>query len=504
MSAPHAVRGSSGLTEAQVTAALPELEKYIQEQMKRTGVPGLSIAIVLQDKVVYLKGFGVREAGKNDPVSEDTAFQLASVSKPLGATVIASLVSDGLISWDSKISDLDPSFQLPEPYPTSQLTIRDLYSHRSGLPGEAGTELETFGYSQTEILHRLRYVTPASSFRSAYSYSDFGMTEGGVAAVKPTGKTWEQVSKEKLYTPLGMTHTTSVNSEFLQETTRAALHVMVDGKWTPKLTRQPDAQAPAGGASSTARDMAQWLRLEWGSGTYDDKQLINADALAQTHLPVIVRGKNPITGAPGFYGLGWNIDYDEQGRTIWDHAGAFSVGARTQVTISPSENLGVVVLSNAFPTGLPEAVTATFFDLARYGKSSRDWGETWDKIYDSIFGPSAYGPVVAQFAHPPANASPALPNSAYVGSYGNDYISDVQIIEQDGKLALQLGPKKMTYALKHWGRDVFLFYPELEVPELPSKLDVSIGVDGKATQLTIQDIVESGGDGVVQRVAPTP
>jgi hypothetical protein len=180
------------------------------------------------------------------------------------------------------------------------------------------------------------------------------------------------------------------------------------------------------------------------------------------------------------------------------------VGARTQVTISPSENLGVVVLSNAFPTGLPEAVTATFFDLARSGKSSRDWVETWDKIYDSIFGPSAYGPVVAQFAHPPANASPALPNSAYVGSYGNDYISDVQIIEQDGKLALQLGPKKMTYALKHWGRDVFLFYPELEVPELPSKLDVSIGVDGKATQLTIQDIVESGGDGVVQRVAPTP
>jgi len=328
-----------------------------------------------------------------------------------------------------------------------------LYSHRSGLPGEAGTELETFGYSQTEILHRLRYVTPASSFRSAYWYSDFGMTEGGVAAVKPTGKTWEQVSKEKLYTPLGMTHTTSVNAEFLQETNRAALHVMVDGKWTPKFTRQPDAQAPAGGASSTARDMAQWLRLECGRGKYDGKPLINADALAQTHLPVIVRGKNPITGAPGFYGLGWNIDYDEQGRTIWDHAGAFSVGERTQVTISPSENLGVVVLSNAFPTGLPEAVTATFFDLAREGKPSRDWVDTWDKIYNSLFGPSAYGPVIAQFAHPPANASPALPNSAYVGSYGNNYISDVQIIEQDGKLALQLGPKKMTYPLKHWDRD---------------------------------------------------
>jgi Domain of unknown function (DUF3471) len=119
-------------------------------------------------------------------------------------------------------------------------------------------------------------------------------------------------------------------------------------------------------------------------------------------------------------------------------------------------------------------------------------------------GPSAYGPVVARFAHPPANASPALPNSAYVGSYGNHYISDVQIIEQDGKLALQLGPKKMTYPLKHWDRDVFLYYPMLEVPELPSELDVNIGVDGTATQLTIQGIVGSGGDGVVQRVAPTP
>src|SRR5262245_1103807 len=291
----------SSVTPDKVKAALPELEKFVQQAMQMTGVPGVSIALVHQDKVVYLKGFGVREVGKTDPVSAETVFQLASASKPIASTVVAAVVSEGLVSWDSRVSQLDPAFQLYEPYATSQVTIRDLFNHRSGLPGEAGNELEKIiGYSRDEILHRLRFLPPASSFRSAYSYSNFGLTAGAVAAVKPTGKSWEDVSKEKLYDSLGMTQTSSRHADFLKETNRSTLHIKVDGgtspsgeKWTAKLMRQPDAQSPAGGVSTTARDLAQWVRLQLGHGKHDGKQLIKPEAIAETHVPLNYLGSIP-------------------------------------------------------------------------------------------------------------------------------------------------------------------------------------------------------------------
>lgn len=187
------------ITKEEVLAALPKLEKVAQDLVASGEVPGLSIAVVYKDEVVYLGGFGVREEGQSGAVDGDTVFQIASFSKPLSSTVVASLVSDELVSWDSLISDLDPAFKLHEPYPTEQVTVRDLFAHRSGLSDNAGNDLEGLGFDRDTILHRLRYLKPASSFRSAYAYSNFGLTEGAVAAAKPTGKPWEEVSNERLY-----------------------------------------------------------------------------------------------------------------------------------------------------------------------------------------------------------------------------------------------------------------------------------------------------------------
>src|SRR5262249_38464049 len=160
------------------------------------------------------------------------------------STVIAKLVSDGIVSWDSKVADLDPGFRLADAYPTAELTIRDLFNHRSGLPGTAGDDLEIIGYDRAEILRRLRYVKPSSSFRSGYSYSNFGLTEGGVAAAAAAGKSWEDVSQEKLFGPLGMHLTSYRHDDFLKHTDRAALHVQIGGAWVAKVERNPDAQAP--------------------------------------------------------------------------------------------------------------------------------------------------------------------------------------------------------------------------------------------------------------------
>lgn len=492
-------QGGTDVTETKVKAALPLLDKYIQDAMTKTGVPGLSVAVVFDDKVVYLKGYGVREVGKPDVVTEDTVFQLASMSKSVGSTVVAALVSDKVVTWDTRVSQIDPSFQLKEPYPTSQVTIRDLYSHRSGLDGNAGNDLEQIGYDRDTILSRLRFLNPASSFRSTYAYSNFGITAGGVAAATAAGKSWEDASQDKLYGPLGMTSTSSRYADFLKRTNRATLHAFINGKWTAAATREPDAQSPAGGVSSNAKDLAEWMRLELGNGKYNGKQLISEDAIGATHLPVIYRGNDPALGVPSFYGLGWTVEYDKQGRLLTGHAGAFSQGARTLVTLSPSEKLGIVVLANAFPTGLPEAVSAAFFDYVREGKSEQDWLQLWDDIYVRGYGPESYAPLVARYAKPPASPSAALPNSAYIGTYANDYIGNAYVIEKDGGLALQLGPNKITFPLKHYDRDLFVYYPYPEMPTYPASATFTVGADQKAASVLFDDL-NSIGQGTLTRV----
>jgi CubicO group peptidase (beta-lactamase class C family) len=343
-----------------VKAALTQLETLIMDEMQKTGVPGIAAGVVYRDKPIYLKGFGRRGTGKSAPVDADTVFQLASLSKPLGSTVIAGLVSDGIVKWDAPIIKYDPGFAMDDPCVTRKVTIRDMYSHRSGLYEHAGDLLEDMGYDRAGVLHHLRFVPTGNNFRSRYAYTNFGLTEGAVAAANAAGKTWEAISEERLYKPLSMNSTSSRLSDFLARANRARGHVLLDGKWEEKYQREPDAQSPAGGASSSVRDMAQWMRLHLGGGRVDGKQIIAADALAETYRPEMVSNpaRDPATDRAGFYGLGWGVGYDELGRVKLSHSGAFALGAATTVYLLPSEQLGIVILTNAAPIGVAEARVA--------------------------------------------------------------------------------------------------------------------------------------------------
>lgn len=492
-----AAASAEPITPERIATALSKLEVLAQGLVANGAVPGLAIGVVYDDKVIFLKGFGHREAGKPETVDADTVFQIASLSKPVSATVVAALVSDGVVSWDSKIADLDPAFRLADPYPTSQLTVRDLFSHRSGLPGTAGDDLEGIGYDRAEILRRLRFVPPSSSFRAGYSYSNFGLTEGAVAAAMPTGKPWEEVAEEKLYRPLGMASTSSRHSDFLKHADRAALHVRVDGAWAAKIKRDPDAQAPAGGVSSTARDLVQWVRLVLGDGVYAGKPLIAADALAQTHVPLMTRGKNPVSGGESFYGLGWNVEFGRHGLS-WGHAGAFSVGARTLVTVFPKQKLGIVILANAFPTGLPEGLSDSFADLVFDGAVAQDWIGAWDAIYSGLFGP-AVAAAKATYATPPSPGTPARPASAYAGRYANDFIGEATVSSAGDTLLLKVGPDgARSYSLTHFDGDLFVTYPDAEMPDRPAGVSFVVGPDGKASAMTI-DFLDDNHMGTLRR-----
>jgi len=487
----------SHVTSEQVTRAIQELEKLAQKQIQENALPGLAIAIVFQDKAVYAKGFGVRDVNTKAPVDADTVFQLASVSKSVGSTVVAELVGEGKITWDSKLSVLDPAFAMFDPWVTREITIRDMYAHRSGLPEHAGDLLEDLGFARTEILHRLRYQHPASSFRSHYAYTNFGMTEGAVAAAKAYGLEWENASEEKLYRPLGMTSTSSRYADFMARRNKALGHVLVDGKWVQKFKRDPDAQSPTGGVSSSVNDLVKWLRLQLGDGKFDGKQVVDKGALAATHHPHMLTGFNPFTGLPGFYGLGWGVSYDPEGRLRLNHSGAFALGAATHVNLVPAEQLGIVVLTNAYPVGIAEGLGTTFLDMALYGKPTQDWLVLFKQRFSN---PAAIGTVLGfDYSKSPASPAPASKNSAYLGRYTNDYFGDISIIEKDSGLAIVQGPKNKTFPMKHYDRDTFTYETEGENAVGRSRITFTIGPDGKATQVLVENL-NVRGEGVFKRI----
>ncbi|WP_457107940.1 serine hydrolase [Methylobacterium sp. P5_C11] len=487
------------VTRAQVEARLPALEAMAQQAVEAGAVPGLAIAVVHGDETLFLKGFGLRQAGTPDTVDPDTVFQIASLSKPVTATIVAALVGEGVVDWESRVADLDPAFQLHEPYPTAQVTVRDFLSHRSGLPGIAGDDLEGIGFGRDAILRRLRLVPPASSFRAGYAYSNFGFTEGADAAAKPTGQPWETVAREKLFDPLGMKATGTTHAAFLSRTNRAALHVRADGVWTAAVARNPDAQAPAGGVSASIRDLAQWLRLVIGNGRFAGRQQIAAEALAQTHAPLMARGRSPVTGGATFYGLGWTIAYDRHG-LVWGHAGAFSAGAQTLVSIHPEAGFGILVLTNGFPSGVPEGLADSFADLVFDGRVGQDWVKAWGAAYESLFAPGIAADTAA-YGAPPARASAPLALAAYTGRYANAYVGDAVVTEADGVLTLTLGPDgARRYPLRHFDRDLFLSFPDAETPGRPSAIRFAIGRDGRAAAMTV-DALDANGLGTLARRA---
>jgi CubicO group peptidase (beta-lactamase class C family) len=484
---PLALRAATGpeLTPEKIRAALPEMEKLAIKAVKDSGVPGLAVAVVYRDQVVYLKGFGVRKAGKSETVDADTIFQIASMSKPIASTVLAGLVGEKLISWDDRIIDLDPGFRMNDPWVTQNVTLRDMFAHRSGLPAFAGDPLQELGYDRTEILRRLRFLKTGDHFRSHYAYTNFGLTEAAIAAARTTGKPWEKLIEEKLYKPLGMKSTSSRYADVEAARNRAYLHVCIDGKWAAKLKQDDDAQSPAGGVSSSARDLAQWMRLQLGNGKFEGRQIIDADALAETHRPMIVSKPpaNPSKDRATCYGLGWVVGSDDRGRVQLNHSGAFSSGAATTVVLIPSEELGITVLSNGFAVGLPEALARSFIELALDGKIEKDWfAVNKQSVEAALKAMLGSGPDLSK---PPPQPFPSLPADAYVGSYRNEFFGDMRISAREGKLFVQLGPRKTSLPLNHHDRDIFTYLTEEDSDGRPNGVTFLIGPDRKAASAAI-------------------
>jgi CubicO group peptidase (beta-lactamase class C family) len=473
----------------QIDAAIGQLDGLADGLMQQTGVPGLAVAVVYHDKVVYAKGFGVRKVGTDERVDENTVFQLASLSKPLGATVIARSVGRGKLGWDDPVTRYLPRFKLSDPFTTRRVTIADMYAHRSGLPAHIGDLQEDMRYGRREVLRRLRYVPLAPPLRTGYAYTNFGLTVGGLAAARAVRTSWQNLSSHNLYKPLAMTSTSSRFSDYARSPRRAFGHVRVGDRWQAKFVRDADAQAPAGGASSSVADLAKWLRLQLADGAFNGRRLIAKSALSAMLRPHSLTASPPTADSrPSMSGLGIDISVDSTGRVRYSHSGAFELGAGTAVTWLPSEDLGIVALTNGEPIGIPESLIADFLDLAELGRVTRDWFAG----YTSLFAGLKTNTSRLAGKKRPARPKPALPARDYAGTYASQYYGPARITARGRRLTMSLGPKNATFALRHWNGSTFSYEPRGENAVGISAVTFRLGRNRRPATMTVEFLDAQG------------
>lgn len=443
--------GSDAGPETNLELALSQLDRLTIELMARTGVPGVAVAVVRGQEKLYAKGFGVRDMRGRDAIDADTVFQLASMSKAVGATVVAGEVGRKRVRWDQPMQALLPWFALSDPQASRLLTVADLYAHCSGLPEHIGDLLEEeLAYGQREVLERLRHV-PLDGFRSRFAYTNFGLTAAGVGVAANAGLDWAALSEQALYRPLGMGRTSSRFGDFMQRDNRAQGHRRVAGQWQAHPPRMPDAQGPAASVTSSVNDLAKWLSLLLGQGVFQGERIVEAATLAPAVAPQVV--------SPGrltsHYGYGFNVGTTTGGHRIYGHAGAFLQGASTCCNLLPWADLGIVALTNGYPVGLPETLCAQFVDLIEHGAIQDDYLAQYKPLVDAMDRPE--GLLVGQ--PPPAAPAPPDPLSTYAGRYLNDFYGPLQVDVVDGALQMTLGPKPLELPLPHWDGSVFTFRP---------------------------------------------
>lgn len=434
-------------------APLAGFDDYVVRAMRDWKVPGLAVAVVKDDRIVFAKGYGVRRIGDPTPVDEHTLFAIGSATKAFTATALAMLVDEGKIKWDDPVTKYLPEFQLFDPYVTREMTIRDLLTHRSGLER---ADLLWYGaeYDRDEILRRIRYLKPAWSFRSRFGYQNIMFLAAGQIVAKVSGKSWDEFVKERIFVPLGMTASNTSVKDLKGDV--ASPHVEVEGEIETIPWRNIDNIAPAGSINSNIVDMARWVRLHLGQGVYGNRRIVSVEAIREIQTPqMVIRLEHPYSmwyPEAHFlnYGLGWFLS-DYRGRKVVEHGGAID-GMRAEVALIPEEKLGLAILTNMNGTLLPVAIMYRIFD-AYLGAPERDWSAELLKTVKAFEEQNRAAERKLE-AERVQGTHPSLALEKYAGTYRNDLYGEVRVTYERGKLSIRFGPA-FTSELEHWHYDTF-------------------------------------------------
>ena len=454
------------------------LNDYILKAMKEWETPGLAITIVKNDSIIFAKGYGVRKMDEPAPVTPRTIFAVASTTKAMTVACLGMLVDEGKIKWDDPANKHLPKLQLYDPYVTRELTVRDLLCHRSGL--ERGDALwYRSPYDREEVLSRIRFLKPGWSFRSRYGYQNIMYIAAGEIIPSITGKSWDDFIKERLFAPLEMSRSsTSVKAlQGLEDV--ATPHARIEWKMQPIKWPNFDNVGAAGAVNSCVLDMAQWIRMNLGNGSYAGKKILSADVIKEVQTPqTVVRldsldvALRPSTHFSA-YGLGWGLR-DYLGRKIVQHTGSLD-GMRTRVVLVPEEKFGFVIILNSSSTSLHEAIASRILDHYLDGPE-RDWSAELLKNARQE-EEKAKAREKKRSDERVQGTKPSLPPDGYVGTYEDEMYGQAKVAEEHGRLILSFYPAYVG-EMNHWHYDTFRVV--WQDPSLDKDfVTFMLGVDGK-------------------------
>ncbi len=434
---------SQASIDQQVQTLAPRLEDYVAANMKGFDVPGLAIGIVAGDKLVYAKGFGVRSKG-GPPVDAQTIFQIGSTTKAFLSATMAIAVDKGKLHWDDRVVDLDPDFQMRDPWVTREFRVFDLLAQRSGLPPYANDFFGVLSFDRSALIRSLRYVEPVSSFRTTFAYTNITHILAGRIVAKAEGAAdWNAVLQKDILDPLHMKDTTynaaaiaaaANHAEGYRYTSEGSLEV-------PLQQPFPYAVDGAGDINSNIEDMAKWVSLQLAGGTTPDGQrIVSAENLAYTRTSkVAVNDKES-------YALGWIVQQTPNGTVVWHNGGTHSFGS--MVILQFDRKLGVIVLSNESNVGMPDAIGLWTMDRL-LGNPAVDYGAK-----TLTQAKATYVDSVKQFARP-ADPQPSPSLSPLAGNFANPGFGKAVLRTDDDVTTLEFTGTGAQLRLDPWNGAVY-------------------------------------------------
>ena len=479
-----------------------DFDARVESLRRQAGVPGLSLAIVEQGKVVVAEGFGVRQLGKTDKVDAATIFPTGSTGKAFTTAGLAVLVDQGKINWDDKVTDHLPDFQMYDPWVTREMTIRDLLVHRSGLGLGAGDLLfvPRTNLSRAESVKRLRHIKPTTSFRSAYAYDNVLYMVAGQLIEAVSGQTWEDFTAEHILKAGGMTGSASQTAVHFATVNRAIPHARMNGglrgAGDQEVLDERDElgrnAAPAGGMVMSATDMGRWLQIQLAHGKLPDGngRLFSEAASREMWTPVVPMPIRQLPESlkdaqPQFdnYALGWQVR-DYQGAKLVMHNGAV-FGFQTIVVLIPGKQVGFSIAINSEDGKILNGLAYELIDHY-LGRPNVDWPKRWSDFVNKRVSDAQKALKTTQAT--PAKVGPSLPIARYTGDYVDKWYGNIAVRGDKSRLTIDFkSTPRMNGTLEHWQYDTFVTRFADKTIE-PAYVTFGLDADGKVERVTMKAV----------------
>ena len=472
---------------SQTESQLQHLDNYYSKSQQEWSIPGMAIAIVKNDSIIFSKGYGYANIKKQTKVDGNTLFAIASNSKAFTATAMSQLVEQGKINWSDKVVDHLPYYKLYDDYTTNNMTIEDLLCHRNGLETFSG-DLLWFGTTKTpkEIIEAQQYLKPVTPFRTEFGYSNISYLAAGQIIEKVTDTTWADYVSTHFLKPLKMDRTLTSTNELKKSKNVATPYFYEDGNHYEIEWSNWDNIAPAGALISSVNDYAKWLMVNLNKGKLNNTELFSSTSFnnlttPRTNFPV---GENEERVNFKSYGLGWSLQ-DYQGYKIVGHGGGYD-GMISKSTFVPEKGLGVIVLTNSL-NWVPGAIVNKTLDVLLADKMD---GEDWSKLYLGYKRQQDSSANVKKVENENLRGKLQVSHldfGEYVGTYKDKMYGTTTITQKGSKLFMSMDETPMFKAqLTHWNHHIFTFRFDTSLVSLPEgKLWFDLDKNGKVIKLHI-------------------